>query len=127
MKCLGRTKASNFCKRCTRETSFLLCWQHAWQPFATIVAIVVFLAAIAEFSGYSLRDMFSKAPPVPDIVCTMEYPIKAEEDKVFRDKHNPDIIISNNGPVSALSVMGMLIPISTTLRRMQSPDTPIKA
>jgi len=50
--------------------------------------------------------MLSKAPPVPDITCTMEYPIKAEEDKVFRDKHNPDIIISNNGPVSALSVSG---------------------
>jgi len=106
MKCLGRTKASNFRKRCTRETSFLLCWQHAWQPFAAIVAIVVFLAALAEFTGFSLRDMLSKAPPVPDITCTMEYPIKAEEDKVFRDKHNPDIIISNNGPVSALSVSG---------------------
>jgi hypothetical protein len=36
----------------------------------------------------------------------MEYPIKAEEDKVYRDKHHPDIIINNNGPVSALSVSG---------------------
>jgi hypothetical protein len=106
MKCLGLTKASNFRKRCTRETSFLLCWQHAWQPFAAIVAIVVFLSAIAELTGFSLRDMLSKAPLVPDITCTMEYPIKSEEDKVFRDKHNPDIIISNNGPVSALSVSG---------------------
>ena len=106
MKCLGLTKASNFRKRCTRETSFLLCWQHAWQPFAAIVAIVVFLASLAELSGFSLRDMLSKAPPVSDITCTMEYPIKAEENKVFRDKHNPDIIISNNGPVSALSVSG---------------------
>jgi hypothetical protein len=70
------------------------------------VAIVVFLAAIAELTGFSLRDFFSKAPPVPDITCTMEYPIKAEDDKVFRDKHNPDIIVSNNGPVSALSVSG---------------------
>jgi len=60
MKCLGRTKASNFCKRCTRETPFLLCWQHAWQPFAAIVAIIVFLAAIAEFSGFTLRDILSK-------------------------------------------------------------------
>ncbi|MBW2569102.1 MAG: hypothetical protein JRE23_07685 [Deltaproteobacteria bacterium] len=106
MKCLGLTKASNFRKRCTRKTSFLLCWQHAWQPFAAIVAIVVVLSAVAEFTGFSLRDMLSKTPLVPDITCTMEYPIKAEEDKVFRDKHNPDIIISNNGPVSALSVSG---------------------
>jgi post-segregation antitoxin (ccd killing protein) len=36
----------------------------------------------------------------------MEYPIKAEGDKVFRNKHNPEIVISNNGPVKALSVSG---------------------
>jgi hypothetical protein len=36
----------------------------------------------------------------------MEYPIKAEDDKFFRDKHNPEIVISNNGPVKALSVSG---------------------
>ena len=36
----------------------------------------------------------------------MEYPIKAEDDKVFRNKHNPEIVISNNGPVKALSVTG---------------------
>ena len=99
-------KSVYFRKRCTRDTSFLLCWQHAWQPFAAIAAIVLFLAALAELTGFSLRDMLSKSTPVPDITCTMEYPIKAEEDKVFRDKHNPDIIISNNGPVSALSVSG---------------------
>jgi len=73
MKCLGLTKASNFRKRCTRETSFLLCWQHAWQAFATIAAIVVFLSALAEFTGFSLRDMLSKSPLAPDISCTMEY------------------------------------------------------
>ena len=106
MKCLGRTKGSNFRKRCTRETSFLLCWQHAWQPLAAIVAIVLFFAALAQFSGFSLRDFISKSLPVPDITCTMEYPIKAEGDKVFRNKHNPEIVISNNGPVKALSVSG---------------------
>ncbi len=109
MKCLGRTKVSNFRKRCTRETSFLLCWQHAWQPLAAIVAIVLFFAALAEFTGFSLRDFFKKSPLVPDITCTMEYPIKAEDDKVFRNKHNPEIVISNNGPVKALSVSGNVI------------------
>lgn len=84
----------------------MLCWQHAWQPLAAIVAVVVFFAALAELTGFSLRDLFSKAPPVPDISCTMEYPIKTEDDKIFRDKHNPEIIVSNNGPVSALSVSG---------------------
>ena len=106
MQCLGRTKASNFRKRCTRETSFLLCRQHAWQPLAAIVAVVVFFAALSEFTGFSLRDLYTKAPPIPDITCTMEYPIKAEDDKVFRNKHNPEIVISNNGPVKALSVSG---------------------
>ena len=106
IQCLGLTKSSNFHKRCTRETSLLLCRQHAWQPIAAIAAMVLFLAGLAEFTGFSLRDMLSKAPLVPDITCTMEYPIKVEEDKVFRDKHNPDIIIINNGPVSALSVSG---------------------
>ena len=43
---------------------------------------------------------------IPNISCTMEYPIKSEGDKVFRDKHNPEIVISNNGPVKALSVSG---------------------
>ena len=104
MKCLGRTRASSFRKRCTRETSFLLCWQHAWQPLTAIVAIVAFFAALANFTGFSLRDFFRKSRPVPDITCTMEYPIKAEGDKVFRNKHNPEIVISNNGPVKALSV-----------------------
>jgi len=39
----------------------------------------------------------------------MEYPIKAEDDKVFRNKHNPEIVISNNGPVKVLSVSGSVI------------------
>jgi len=108
MRCLGRTKFSNFRKRCTRETSFLLCWQHSWQPFSIVAAIIVFLAAISEFSGYNLRDLFSesKAPVKPAITCTLEYPIKAEGDKVFRNKRNPDVVISNNGPVKVVSISG---------------------
>ncbi len=106
MQCLGRTKASNFIKRCTKETKFLFCLQHVWQPFAVIVAVISLLAAISEFTGFNLRNLFPKAPVKPDITCSMEYPIKIEDDKVFRDKHNPEIVISNNGPVKALSVSG---------------------
>jgi hypothetical protein len=106
MRCLGRTKASNFKKRCKKETSFLLCWQHAWQPFSLIAAAILIFAGISQVTGFNLRALFSKARPIPAITCTMEYPIKAEDDKVFRDKHNPEIIVSNNGPVSALSVSG---------------------
>jgi hypothetical protein len=36
----------------------------------------------------------------------MEYPVKVEDDKVYRSKHNPDVVISNNGPVKAISVSG---------------------
>lgn len=106
MQCLWRTKESNFWKRCTRQTPFLLCWQHAWKPFSVIAAIIFILAAVSEFTGFNLRDLFSKAPVQPKITCSMEYPIKNEDDRVFRDKHNPEIVISNNGPVKALSVSG---------------------
>ncbi len=106
MQCLWRTKESNLWKRCTRQTSFLLCWQHAWKPFSAIAAIIFILAAISEFTGFNLRDLFSGAPVQPDITCSMEYPIKKEDDRVFRDKHNSEIVISNNGPVKALSVSG---------------------
>lgn len=44
----------------------------------------------------------------PKLTCIMEYPIKSEGDKVFRDKHNPEIVVSNNGPVKALSVSGVV-------------------
>ncbi len=106
MQCLWRTKESNFWKRCTRQTPFLLCWQHAWKPFSVIAAIIFILAAISEFTGFNLRDLFPKSTVQPEITCSMEYPIKNEDDRVFRDKHNPEIVISNNGPVKALSVSG---------------------
>jgi hypothetical protein len=55
-----------------------------------------------------LRDLFSgsKAPAKPTITCSLEYPIKAEGDKVFRNKRNPDVVISNNGPVKVVSISG---------------------
>jgi hypothetical protein len=106
MQCLGRTKVSNFRKRCARETSFLLCWQHTWQPFSLIAVAILIFAGISQVTGFNLRDLFPKSTPIPDITCTMEYPIKAEDGNVFRDKDSPEIILSNNGPVAALSVSG---------------------
>jgi hypothetical protein len=106
MQCIWRTKESNFWKRCTRQTRFLFCRQHAWKPFSVIAAVIIILGAISEFTGFNLRDLFLKSPVQPHITCSMEYPIKIEDDKVFRDKHNPEIVISNNGPVKALSVSG---------------------
>ena len=127
MQCLWRTKESNFWKRCTRQTPFLLCWQHAWKPFSVIVAIVFILAAISEFTGFNLRNLFPKAPVQPDIACSMEYPIKNEDDRVFRDKHNPVIVISNNGPVKALSVSGEVEAYQYDLKKTKLPGLPTKA
>ena len=107
MKCLGRTKTSNFRKRCTNSTNFLFCWQHVWQPFTCLVAIIIFLAAVSEFSGFSLRDIWDWSPnnAKPDILCSMEYPIeKDEKNNYSRNTRNPDIVLSNNGPIKAVSV-----------------------
>ena len=40
----------------------------------------------------------------PDISISMEYPINVENDKVYRNTRNPDVIIKNNGPVKAVSL-----------------------
>jgi len=40
----------------------------------------------------------------PDVSCLMEYPIKIENDKYFRNKRNPDIVVKNSGPIKAISV-----------------------
>ena len=110
MKCFGRTKTSNFRKRCTNGTVFLFCWQHIWQPFTAILTIILFLAAIAELTGYNLKDILRRKQPIvkPNISCSMEYPIKVEKDKVFRNKRNPEIVVKNNGPIKVVSVSGDL-------------------
>ncbi len=41
---------------------------------------------------------------IPDVSCLMEYPIKAKEDNAFRDTNNPTIIITNSGPIAAISL-----------------------
>jgi len=40
----------------------------------------------------------------PEISCSMENPIQFENDKYFRNKRNPNIIVRNNGPIKAVSV-----------------------
>lgn len=71
------------------------------------MAIIIFLAAFSEFSGFSLRDIWgwSHKNAKPDILCLMEYPIeKDEKNNYTRNKRNPDIVVSNNGPIKAVSV-----------------------
>ncbi len=103
MRCLGRTKASNFYKRCNQQTLFLFCWQHAWQLLlvvvAAAVAVTILLLAISGFSGYSLRDLLSKQSVYaePNITCALVFPTETED-------HNPEVVFRNDGPVKAISI-----------------------
>jgi hypothetical protein len=40
----------------------------------------------------------------PSISCLMEYPIKVENEKPYRNTKNPSIIIKNSGPIPAVSL-----------------------
>ncbi|MCF8144962.1 MAG: hypothetical protein K9N21_13685 [Deltaproteobacteria bacterium] len=40
----------------------------------------------------------------PSVSCHMEYPIKVENEKTYRNKRNPSIIIQNSGPIAASSL-----------------------
>lgn len=70
MKCIGRTKSSNRLQRCSKDSSrfFPFCWQHTWQPLAALVAFVGFGAALAGFTGYSLKDIFGKKNEPTEVV-----------------------------------------------------------
>ena len=103
MRCLGRTKVSNFYSRCNRQALFLFCWQHAWQLLlvvvAAAVAVAILLLAISEFSGFSLRDLLSKQSvhAEPNITCALVFPTETED-------QNPEVVIRNDGPVKAVSI-----------------------
>lgn len=78
------------------------------------VLVVNILVILGVFVGATVRSSIemSKTKEVevtpknvkPDISCIMEYPIKVENNQVFRYKRNPEIIIKNNGPFKAVSL-----------------------
>jgi len=76
-----------------------------WQAIAAVLAFLM-LVLTASWYLYSAGESkkLHHQHLKPEISCQMEYPIKVEGDKVFRNKSNPDIIIKNNGPIIALSV-----------------------
>lgn len=73
-----------------------------------IAAVAAVLMLISTWAWYYYSDYASKRLHhqhiKPDISCSMEYPIKVEDDKVFRNKRNPDIIVKNDGPLKVVSV-----------------------
>lgn len=108
MKCLGRTNAFSFRKRCNRQTVFFFCWHHSWQLILSVVAIVGFIATVSEFYGYGRHDIFAKKKvhSKPEITCSLEYPTHTEDDKGVHNKRNPDVVISNRGLLKASSISG---------------------
>lgn len=73
--------------------------------------VAVIIAAIGLFSqwGWNAYQDYSNKESrhqhvKPNISCFIEYPIKTEGDKTFRDKRNPQIVIKNDGPIKAVSV-----------------------
>jgi hypothetical protein len=75
MRCLGRTKGSSFTKRCSAPASFLLfCQKHVWQPLVVLSVLIGFGAAVAEFTGCNLKDVWSYVPRSanPDLVVTLD-------------------------------------------------------
>ncbi len=76
---------------------------------AAIGVLVSFLALSSTWIWNWYNDTESKKlhhqHVTPGISCYVEYPIKTEDGKTFRDKKNPDIVIKNEGPIKAVSVI----------------------
>ena len=92
------------------------------------MTIIFIFSAIAELSGFSLKDILgiNKNHVKPNISCSMEYPIKGKNGKYSRDKRNPDIIVRNNGPIKAvaLTVNVKIYSYNPELRRIVNYSDP---
>ena len=72
------------------------------------VLLLIFGLVFTTVGGYLTKDGWHKwhqKTVIPNISCSMKYPIKVEDDKVARNKRNPDVIITNNGPIKVVSVV----------------------
>ncbi len=67
MDCIGRTKQSNYRKRCTNKANLMFCWQHKFQLLILLVASLAAIASLAEVTGYSARDILWSAPEEIDL------------------------------------------------------------
>jgi len=61
---------------------------------------------MAEFSGYGIRTFLSgkDGPPTPQLTCSMVFSDAKGNLETLTAKHNPDIVIRNQGPAKAVSV-----------------------
>ena len=107
MKCLGRTKISKYRKRCEKDTKFLFCSQHYLQPFLVISAAIGILASLSAIFGINVKNIWENFKTLkPEISISMEYPLKIENDEVLGTQVNPEVLITNHGPVNAVSLSG---------------------
>lgn len=73
MRCFGRTKSF---VRCRRESKFLFCRQHWYQPFTTIFTIIVVILTFHNFYG-----VFFNEKPLT----------KTDIDRLFENFEIPDV------------------------------------
>ena len=79
-----------------------------WNMIITVATVVIAVATVVSLiiaiKKCSTEKGLTHQHVRPDISVSMEYPIKVEEDKTYRDTTNPDVIIRNNGPIKAVSL-----------------------
>lgn len=65
----------------------------------------IILGLLAGFLIWQNEIWKSKKNKIkPNISCLMEYPVKVEGEHTYRDTSNPNIIINNSGPITAISL-----------------------
>ena len=71
-----------------------------------IIVLLLGLYAIAEFSGFGIRTILfgTNRLPKPQLTCSMAFSDKDENRETLSAKHNPAIVIRNQGPVKIESV-----------------------
>lgn len=81
-----------------------------WNMIIAITSVILAGAAVVSLilaiQKCSTGKKLSHQHVKPDISVSIEYPIKVEEDKAYRNTRNPDIIIRNNGPIKAVALSG---------------------
>ena len=71
-----------------------------------IIACILGLYALAEMAGYGIRGLFpgKKEGRQPLLTCSMDFADENKTRKTLSAKHNPDIVIRNQGTRKAVSV-----------------------
>jgi len=71
-----------------------------------LIAVLLGLYAIAEFSGYGIRTMLPGriGHPTPQVTCAMAFSEENKNRETLSARYNPDIIIRNQGQRKTVSI-----------------------